>query len=311
MAIKKTHEQFVLDIINAYNIKREDFELLTQYKGWDQPITFKCNRCGLEKTVLASNLLKKRKNKKNICRCYGYDAKWHEQLKQFNQWREEQNQFKLLEDFKGSEVNLLVQCTICGAVQRRSIKSLIQNQGCQNCQSKQGLKKTPNQFKQELFNLYGGEYEAIGDYKDANTPILIRHTLCGKIYSTKPHNILSNKGGHCPICKVISKGEKAIALFLDAHNIQYETQKRLPELKKCPFDFFLPDFNLLIEYQGIQHFEPVSRFGGVPSFNRQQEIDALKKQIAIDTQHNLMIINYTDYSKINTLLAQRLSCDKE
>jgi hypothetical protein len=39
------------------------------------------------------------------------------------------------------------------------------------------------------------------------------------------------------------------------------------------YDFFLPDFNLLIEYQGRQHFIPVERFGGEETFKIQLEHD--------------------------------------
>jgi hypothetical protein len=33
-------------------------------------------------------------------------------------------------------------------------------------------------------------------------------------------------------------------------------------LRKAPFDFYLPDYNLLIEFQGRQHYEAVEKFGG-------------------------------------------------
>lgn len=55
---------------------------------------------------------------------------------------------------------------------------------------------------------------------------------------------------HCPCLRIISKGENRIRNFLDNHNIKYEEQKRLEEIAKAPFDFYLPTFNLLIEFQG-------------------------------------------------------------
>ena len=307
MAKKKTHEQFEQDIIRIYNLKKEDFELLSKYQGYDKEITFKCNRCGLIKTVRADSLLKKKKNKKHICRCYEYSENWHQLLNEFNHWKKEQNNYELLEEFRGTRVNLLIKCLKCGATQRRSVKALIQDDSCLCCNKKNRIRKTHEQFVKELNNLYGEEYTPIEKYIDSMTPILVRHTNCGKIYKTKPHNLLTNKGGHCPVCGVISKGEKAIATYLEQHGIVYRTQMRLDEIKRAPYDFYLPDYNLLIEYQGIQHFQPIHRFGGEKSFMRQQEIDKLKKDKALELNYNFLAIKYTDFDKIPQILAQRLS----
>lgn len=311
MAKKKTQEQFIQDIINKFNIKREDFELLSNYEGYDKPIIFKCNQCGLTKKVIAGSLLKLSKRKKHICRCYGYGEKWKEQLKEFNNWKKTQKDFEILEDFRGVEINLKVKCLKCGAEQNRSIESLIKKQPCLCCTRKHSIRKTHSQFLAELKDLYGEEYEPVEKYISSDTPILIRHVTCGKIYKTKPHNLLTNKGGHCPICKIVSKGEKAIIHFLEQNNINFEAQKRLEQLKKSPYDFYLPDFNLLIEYQGKQHFEPVKRFGGEKTFKRQQEIDLLKEKTAKELQYNYLAINYKDFKNIDTILAQRLSCGEE
>lgn len=307
MGKKKTQEEFINDIIKIYNIKETDFALLTPYIGWDKPITFKCLRCGQEKTINADSLRRKGRNKKNICRCYGYDEKWFQLKNDFDNWKKKQKNYEILEDFKGNTINILVKCKKCNALQKRSIQSLISDCDCQNCQTKQGIKKTHQQFVRELDELYCGEYNAVQEYVDANTPILIKHTICGKIYYAKPHNILSNKGGHCPICGITSKGEKAIKNFLNKNDILFETQKRLECFKRAPYDFYLPQHNLLIEYQGIQHFQPVDKFGGEKAFKRQQEIDEIKKTNAIQEGFNYLSIPYHEFNNIDSLLAQRLS----
>lgn len=58
--------------------------------------------------------------------------------------------------------------------------------------------------------------------------------------------------------KLISKGELEVKNWLEKHNIRYEFQKRFKNCKdkhSLPFDFYLPDYNAAIEYQGKQHFE--------------------------------------------------------
>lgn len=199
----------------------------------------------------------------------------------------------------------------CGAIQKRSMESLINETGCLNCEDKHGIKKTPQQFKQELEEIYGLEYEPLEDYVDSNTSILIRHNLCGKIYKTKPHHLLTQKGGTCPICRKASKGERRIRSFLEKNNISFEEQKRFEGFRRYPYDFFLPEYNLLIEFQGVQHFQPVSRFGGKPAFERIQENDKNKKAFAFENKYDFLEILYNQYDNIEQILVQRLSCGRE
>ena len=90
-------------------------------------------------------------------------------------------------------------------------------------------------------------------------------------------------------------------------NIIFEKQKRLQDMKKAPFDFYLPDYNLLIEFQGKQHYEPVAQFGGEKQFIIQQEIDKRKKEIAQKAGYELLEISYKDKLLIKDILVRRLS----
>lgn len=68
-------------------------------------------------------------------------------------------------------------------------------------------------------------------------------------------------GCGCPKCKE-SKSEKEVRKLLDNKNIKYIYQYRNTDLFGFKsIDFYLPDFNTMIECQGLQHFQPVS-FGG-------------------------------------------------
>ena len=44
---------------------------------------------------------------------------------------------------------------------------------------------------------------------------------------------------------------------------------------KLRFDFYLPKYNVLIEYDGMQHFKPIIFFGGIKKFNVNKEIDKM------------------------------------
>ena len=57
------------------------------------------------------------------------------------------------------------------------------------------------------------------------------------------------------------------------------------------FDFYLPDYDIYIEYQGRQHYMPIGYFGGEPQYEKQVEYDNLKRKWAGD---KLLEITYID-----------------
>lgn len=109
----------------------------------------------------------------------------------------------------------------------------------------------------------------------------------------------------CPNC-CSSKGEEKINLFLKEKNIYFESQKRFEECKNkrsLPFDFYIPSKKLLIEYDGIQHFEPIS-FGGDASKNfvQTKKNDLIKEEFCKKNNLKLLRIPYWDYSNIDSIL---------
>ena len=72
------------------------------------------------------------------------------------------------------------------------------------------------------------------------------------------------------------------------------------------YDFYLPDYNMLVECQGIQHEQPVNFFGGEEQFKVQQEHDRRKRQYAKDHSINLLEIAYWDFDNIEEILSREL-----
>lgn len=112
-----------------------------------------------------------------------------------------------------------------------------------------------------------------------------------------------------------SCGEKIIALFLDKFNILYEREKSFkgcinPKTKaSLRYDFFLPTYNLCIEFDGRQHFFPSKDFYGAKAsheFCKQLYRDGIKTQFCNNNNINLLRINYTQYDSINTILENML-----
>ena len=108
----------------------------------------------------------------------------------------------------------------------------------------------------------------------------------------------------------ISKGEKKILNFLEKNNIIFERNKTfngLKDKKNLSYDFYLKDYNLLIEYQGEQHYKPKT-FGGITfevarkNFLIQKHHDWLKRKYAKKNGVGLLEISYKDYSKAIEIL---------
>ena len=118
-------------------------------------------------------------------------------------------------------------------------------------------------------------------------------------------------GVRCSICRK-SHGERRIREYLTKNNIEFTPQKTFPNLlgignKPLTFDFYIPHKNLLIEFQGIQHYEPRD-FGSKDmkkaetKFENQQEHDRRKKDYSQQNNIDLLEITYIEEDKIEEIL---------
>ena len=63
-----------------------------------------------------------------------------------------------------------------------------------------------------------------------------------------------------------SKGENKVKQILKSMNIEFETQKTFDDCRNpktnypLKFDFYLPNYNCCIEYDGLQHFQETCYF---------------------------------------------------
>jgi len=105
------------------------------------------------------------------------------------------------------------------------------------------------------------------------------------------------KGMGCPKCNT-SKGEEFIMNYLNDRNIPYNYQKTFDGCvykNKLPFDFYIPSMNLIIEYDGEQHFMVIENWGGEEEFKLRQKKDKIK----------------TKYCKYNKIRLERIKYDED
>lgn len=111
---------------------------------------------------------------------------------------------------------------------------------------------------------------------------------CGNIINISSDNLKRQKSCGC----IKSFGEQEIKKILDENNITYIREFKFKELGNLRFDFYLPDFNRLIEFDGIQHFITIDYFGGLETLEKYQKNDFLKNQFAKQNNIDLVRIPY-------------------
>jgi len=129
---------------------------------------------------------------------------------------------------------------------------------------------------------------------------------CKNSWITTPHSRVSQLSGCCQ-CES-SNGEKQIYNILNKYNINYTQEFRFNNCrykKPLPFDFYLSDLNILIEYQGSQHY--IGWSNNKKSLQQIQQRDSIKQQYCKDNNIKLIIIPYTEFNNIEQILIQELN----
>ncbi len=131
--------------------------------------------------------------------------------------------------------------------------------------------------------------------------------LCNEIFYNAWVYVYSDGG--CNLC-TISKGENRIKQFLKIYNIEYRHQYVFNNCKNkrvLRFDFYLPQYNLCIEFNGKQHYESVDLFGGEEYFELRKKLDKIKFDYCINNNINILVVPYWDYNNIEEILLKELN----
>lgn len=203
--------------------------------------------------------------------------------------------FTLLEKYINRNTPVLTKCDECGHIWKVRPYDLIYKQGCPKCNK--CAKLTTEEFKIRM-NKINPNLEIIGEYINSNSKIKCKCKICGYQWEATPNNLSGGKTG-CPKCKQ-SKGERIINNYLTNINIKFEDQYKIPISKSinasgiAKIDFYLPDYNLFIEYNGEQHYIPLDYFGGKLRFEKQKERDEYVRNYCKENNINLLEIRYDE-----------------
>jgi hypothetical protein len=234
-----------------------------------------CPQCGIINTALS--------NRKG----------WDNVLEMFNSVHGKEYEYDS-ESYSDVTHNMKIKCSKHGWFSQKPYTHY-GGSGCNKCAVEKVHEKQKinfDEFVRRALSVHGSKYEYNSvNYTDIFTPTEI---ICAKHgeFSQNPRD--HYRGAGCPKC-LSSRGENAIRIILQGLGIEFEEQKTFSGLKhkyKLRCDFYLPVFNTVIEFNGLQHYQPVSVFGGLAGFMKNQKRDVIKYEYLNSAGIGLIIVRY-------------------
>ena len=211
--------------------------------------------------------------------------------------------------YKGWNRKVKIICPIHGEFEQTPNQHLYSNTGCYECGrimcASNKKKNAGLQFIEKANTIHKNKYNySLVEYISARFPIKIICPIHGE-FEQVPYYHLSGNG--CSKCKA-SIGERKIQNYLINNNIEFISQYSPNGVGQKRFDFYIPNKNLIIEYDGIQHFKPI-RFSysitieeSIESFKQQQIRDKEKELWCLKNCVKLLRIKYTQVNNIERIL---------
>lgn len=187
-------------------------------------------------------------------------------------------------DFKFKKDKAIIICPEHGKF-KQIVTEHLTGRGCPKCCGKNYM------FKDFLKDVEKFNNDYIYDessFKGKTFKINIECKKHGKFKQEVRKHLL---GQNCPKCNT-SSGENKIIEYLQENNINFEYQKRF---KNCKYVFDFKINNIIIEYDGIQHFQPVEFFGGKEEFEKTKNNDLEKNKFC--EKNNLKMIRIPYFKK--------------
>ncbi|MGR6760443.1 zinc-ribbon domain-containing protein [Paenibacillus sp. T2-29] len=309
--VQKTTESFKNEIASLVGT---EYSLLTEYISSSEKIKLLHNVCGKSYSTTPASFLKGAR-----CHfCNGGISYSHEDFinvlisKRPNFYDE----YEILSRYIRTSTKMKVRHIKCGCEFKSGANKLLMGASCPICHGY--TKKDTKVFAHQVKLLTNGCYELVSEYITDSDKVKLKHLECGHVYNTVPSYFIQG-GARCPRCrppkKSESKGEERIRLHLSNNNYTYVPQFEFEDCRdRTPlkFDFAVLESKdesplLLIEFDGLQHYEPVKYWGGQKTFNNIRRRDKIKDDYCKSHNIPLIRIKYTEFDNIESILDEKLA----
>lgn len=305
---KRTHSDFV-EIMKGVN---PNIEFLSEYKNAKGDMKCRCLVCGYEWISIPNRLLYGA-----MCpSCYRKSLSI-QKTKTHDTFKKEidekfQGKIILLSEYTGSHDKVKCQCEMDGTIWETSATTLLTSKvGCPACNgnaTRDRCVKSNEQFIAEL-KAVNPDIEPLEEYHDDHSKVKCRCKIHNYMWDAMPNKILHRRTG-CPKCTSYHN-EKTLDCILEKWDLKYSVQKRFKDCKDkniLPFDRYLDDFNVLIEYDGEGHFHPIPRGSsdGIDTFYTTQKHDKIKDEYCKKNKIPLIRIPYWEKENMEYYLFDQL-----
>jgi len=298
---KKTTEQFIEDAKKVHGNKF-DYSLV-DYVDCKTKVKIICNECKRVFEQTPNSHLK------------GDGCSWcapnkkltrEEFIEKSKQAHGDRYDYKFV-NYINSNTNVKIRCKEHGIFEQTPSNHM-GGHGCKYCRMdllREKFALTTEEFIKRAKQIHGDRYDySLVNYVNSKTKVKI---ICPEhgVFEQMPDNHYN--GAKCPCCQYF-KGEQRIADYLSSKNIENIYEHKYPDLKDkdlLSYDFYIEKYNLLIEFNGRQHYEFVSYFHkDLHDFHRQLHHDWLKRKYAREHNIELLVIPYWDFDNIEKILEQ-------
>lgn|SRR5574344_1245565 len=304
---RKSHDKFIDDLKHI----NPNINVLEVYVNSYTKILCKCKKCGHEWRVKPNNLL----NSQGCPCCNATSLKTTEKFKL--EMLDRHPEIEVVGEYINNKTKIECKCKLCNKTFFNSPTKMLSSskKGCQECAILYGQlsrRKSKEQFVKELSDI-NSSVLALTPYISIKEKITCKCKKCGEVWDTTPDYLL--RGFGCKKCN-ISIGENLIYDWLSKHNIDFDIHRTFDGLRGVNngllnYDFYISSWNMLIEFQGIQHYQPVEYFGGKESFLTQQEHDKRKRDYAKQNGIILLEIRFDQKNEISDILSNVMEVQHE
>ena len=226
------------------------------------------------------------------------------------------NKIEIISKYTGIKDIVKCRCKVDGYEWETTGNTLLNNSiiGCPICRGKingDRCRKSNEQFLKEL-SFINPNIEPLETYIDGHSKIKCKCKIHNYIWYTAPNKILHKTTG-CPKCASY-KNENKIDEILNKWGYKFTIQKRFFDCKDkytLPFDRYLDDFNVLIEYDGEQHYRPI-KYGNMTQVQAEESLritqfhDEIKNNYCKENNIPLIRIPYWEKDNIESFLFDEL-----
>jgi very-short-patch-repair endonuclease len=209
--------------------------------------------------------------------------------------------------YKNLKTRFVLLCPKHGLVIQK-LQSPFDGKGCRYCTNTSKL--SFEKIKNDIYKKHKCKYKYLNlnkewfdkNYKGTQSTWL--KIVCPKHGEFLQTVFAHRNGSGCPKCSE-SSGEKRIREFLEEANINYIQEAKL--FQNYRFDFYLPNKNTVIEFDGRQHFEKDVYFGGEKGLKKTQERDKIKNEYCLKNSIRMIRIPYKYMENIEIILREKLN----